>query len=99
MAPVHSYPPKIGLFFGVLKMINIDIEIWIEVDRYGSNGLIPLGGNCPEYPDEQPSCESGSGDSCCGGYMGENAHKFGDNRPGVLCGNIKFDHLIARGCK
>ena len=42
----------------------------VPVEEYGSEGLMPLVGRCPEYPNEESSCMSGSGGSACGCFMG-----------------------------
>lgn len=42
----------------------------VPVEEYGSEGLMPLKGRCPEYPDTDISCMSGSGGSACGCFMG-----------------------------
>ena len=42
----------------------------VPVEEYGSEGLMPLKGRCPEYPDTDISCVGGSGDNACGCFMG-----------------------------
>ena len=42
----------------------------VPVEEYGSEGLMPLKGRCPEYPETDISCVGGSGDNMCGCYMG-----------------------------
>ena len=42
----------------------------VPVEEYGSEGLMPLTGRCPEYPKTDISCMSGSGGSACGCFMG-----------------------------
>jgi hypothetical protein len=43
----------------------------VPVEDYGSEGLMPLTGRCPEYPDTDISCVGGSGDNMCGCFMGQ----------------------------
>ena len=43
----------------------------VPVEEYGSEGLMPLKGRCPEYPETDISCMGSSGSNACGGYMGE----------------------------
>jgi hypothetical protein len=43
----------------------------VPVEEYGSEGLMPLKGTCPEYPKTDISCMGSSGSNACGGYMGE----------------------------
>jgi len=54
----------------------------VEVEKYGSSGYKPKNKNLCPYRGEKP-CESGSGDSLCGGYNG--IKKVGDKEY-VLCG-------------
>ena len=42
----------------------------VPVEEYGSEGLMPLEGRCPEYPKTDISCVGSSGDNMCGCYMG-----------------------------
>jgi hypothetical protein len=58
-----------------LEHVIADFNL-IPVEEYGSEGLMPLKGRCPEYPDTDISCMSGSGGSACGCFMGT-ADNFG----------------------
>jgi hypothetical protein len=71
----------------MLKVANLDhllleVEL-VPVEPYGSEGLMPLKGCCPEYADGESSCISGSGGSLCGGFMGSEGEKL------VYCNRIK----------
>lgn len=58
-----------------LEHVVADFNL-IPVEEYGSEGLMPLEGRCPEYPDTDISCAGGSGSNFCGCYMGT-ADNFG----------------------
>ena len=55
----------------------------VPVEEYGSEGLMPLTGRCPEYPDTDISCVGGSGDNMCGCFMGQVHNNFGQL---IICG-------------
>jgi hypothetical protein len=42
----------------------------VPTTPYGSQGMMPMQGHCPEYPDNDISCVGSSGDNMCGGFMG-----------------------------
>lgn len=65
-----------------LGHLLLEVEL-VPVESYGSEGLMPLSGCCPEYADGESSCVSGSGGSLCGGYMGNEDEKI------VYCNRIK----------
>jgi hypothetical protein len=56
----------------------------VPVEEYGSEGLMPLKGTCPQYPETDISCVGSSGDNMCGCYSGEvnNFSKL------VICGAL-----------
>ena len=63
----------------------IQKRVLVPVEEYGSEGLMPLKGRCPEYPDTDISCMGSSGDNACGCFMGT-ADNFGLT---VVCGGGK----------
>lgn len=42
----------------------------VPVEEYGSEGLMPVKGTCPQYPETDISCVGGSGDNMCGCFSG-----------------------------
>jgi len=57
----------------------------ILAKHYGSHGATPV--NCPQYPANDVSCESGSGDSLCGSFCGKRKGPI-DETYWVTCGFI-----------
>ena len=69
--PYEKEEELIEAFLNASDMTHvIQDRTLVPVEEYGSEGLMPLEGRCPEYPDTDISCVGSSGENMCGCYMG-----------------------------